>query len=368
MNIGVAREIKAHEYRVAATPHCVTAYVKAGNVVRVESGAGLGAGYSDESYRRAGAVVTEDKEELFARSDMIAKVKEPLPEEYGLFREGQILFTYLHLASDKSLTEALRKRGVRAIAYETIQVPDGSLPCLIPMSEIAGRLAVQEGAKYLEKAFGGRGILLGGIPGVPRGRVVIVGGGVVGINAAKIAVGIGAQVTILDVLPKRLGYLDDIFGASIQTLFSNEANIYQSLVDCDVAIGAVLIPGASAPKLIRREYLRDMRKGSVIVDVAVDQGGCCETTHPTTHDEPIYIVDDVVHYCVANMPGVVALTATLGLTNQTLPYGLQIAGLGVEEAVRTVPDIRKGVNLWDGKIVCRAVAESLGLEYSEPTV
>ena len=365
MDIAVAKEIKRHEYRVAATPSCVAAYVKAGNTVRVESCAGLGAGYPDSAYGEAGAIIEKDREKLFAASEMIIKVKEPLPEEFPLFREGHILFTYLHLASDRSLTIQLRDRGIRAIAYETIQASDGSLPCLIPMSEIAGRLSIQEGAKYLEKAFGGRGILLGGIPGVPRGKVVIIGGGVVGINAAKMAVGIGAQVTILDIIPKRLGYLDDIFGPSIQTLFANDANVYQTLVDCDVAIGAVLIPGASAPKVIRREHLRDMKPGAVIVDVAVDQGGCTETTRPTTHDEPIYIVDGVVHYCVSNMPGVVALTATLGLTNQTLPYGLKIAELGAEEAARSVEDIRKGINLWDGRIVCKPVADSLQLEYSE---
>jgi len=253
---------------------------------------------------------------------------------------------------------------VRAVAYETIQAPDGSLPCLIPMSEIAGRLAVHEGAKYLEKAFGGRGILLGGIPGVNRGKVVIIGGGVVGINATKIATGMGAYVTILDVSAKRLAYLDDIFGSRIQTLFSNETNIYNSIIEADVVIGAVLLPGATAPKLIKREYLREMKKGSVIIDVAVDQGGCAETTRPTSHDDPIYIVDDVVHYCVANMLGVVALTATLALTNHTLSYGLILANRGIEQAVRESPAIRAGVNIWDGTITHKAVADSLGMAYT----
>jgi alanine dehydrogenase len=366
VNIAVIKEIKRHEYRVGATPHCVQAYVKAGHTVKVEKDAGLGAGYPDEEYRAAGAVMEEDKEKLFSSSEMIIKVKEPLPDEYSLFKEGQILFTYLHLASDRKLTKTLMASGIRAIAYETIQDQDGSLPCLIPMSEIAGRLSIHEGAKYLEKAFGGRGILLGGIPGVQRGKVVIIGGGVVGINAAKIASGIGAHVVILDVRPKRLAYLDDIFGPSIQTLFSNEANIAESIRDADVVIGAVLIPGASAPRLIRKEHLKGMRKGSVIVDVAVDQGGCVETTHPTTHDDPIYIVDGVVHYCVANMPGVVALTATLGLTNHTLPYGLLIANQGAEDAVRSSPDLRMGVNIWDGSIAYEAVARSLDLPYKPP--
>ena len=364
MIIGVAKEIKRHEYRVGATPHCVSTYVANGHKVIVETGAGLGAGYPDREYAEAGAIIEPDKGRLFGQSEMIIKVKEPLPEEYELLQRGQILFTYLHLASDRKMTEALVRSGIRAVAYETIQAEDGSLPCLIPMSEIAGRLSIHEGAKYLEKAFGGRGILLGGIPGVRRGKVVIIGGGVVGINAAKIATGIGADVTILDISAKRLSYLDDIFGSSIQTLFSNEKNIYDSLLEADVVIGAVLVTGASPPKLIKREYLKAMKKGSVIVDVAVDQGGCAETTRPTSHDDPIYIIDDVVHYCVTNMPGVVALTATLGLTNHTLVYGLQIANLGIEKAIRTSNEIRKGVNIWDGAITYEAVASSLSMPYT----
>ncbi len=364
MRIGIAKEIKKHEYRVGATPHCISAYTAAGHEVIVETKAGLGAGYSDREYKDAGARIESDKKSLFESSDMIIKVKEPLPEEFGLLQKGQILYTYLHLASDKKLTEALMASGVRAVAYETIQAPDGSLPCLIPMSEIAGRLAVHEGAKYLEKAFGGRGILLGGIPGVNRGKVVIIGGGVVGINAAKIATGMGAIVTILDISAKRLAYLDDVFGSRIQTLFSNETNIYNSLIEADVVIGAVLLPGATPPKLIKREYLKKMKKGSVIVDVAVDQGGCAETTRPTSHDDPIYIVDDVIHYCVANMPGVVALTATLALTNYTLAYGLTLANLGIEQAIRESSEISSGVNIWEGTIAHKAVANSLGLPYT----
>ncbi|MBA7625963.1 Alanine dehydrogenase [subsurface metagenome] len=364
MKIGIAKEIKKHEYRVGATSHCVSAYVAHGHTVMVEKGAGLGAGYSDEDYEKTGAVIEPDKKKLFDNSEMIVKVKEPLPSEYALLHKGQILFTYLHLASSRELTEALLQCGIRGVAYETIQLADGRLPCLIPMSEIAGRLASQEGAKYLEKTFGGRGILLGGIPGVKRGKVVIIGGGVVGINAARIAVGLGAEVTILDISTKRLAYLDDIFGYSLQTLFSNETNIFNSIVEADVVIGAVLLPGASTPKLIKREHLKHMKKGSVIVDVAVDQGGCAETTVPTTHDDPTYIVDDVVHYCVSNIPGVVALTSTLGLTNCTLAYGLKIADMGIEEAVKSSPDLRKGVNLWDGKIAYEAVANSLNMSYS----
>ncbi len=364
MNIGVAREIKKHEYRVGATPHCVSSYVAEGHEVLVEAGAGTGAGYPDEEYAAAGAGVVRDKRRIFEQSDMIVKVKEPLPEEFELLRSGQILFTYLHLASDAKLSEALLEAGVRSVAYETIQAPDGTLPCLVPMSEIAGRLSIQEGAKYLEKAYGGRGILLGGVPGVKRGKVTIIGGGVVGINAAKIAVGMGADVTVLDISAKRLAYLDDIFGPRLQTLFSNEKNIHDAVVDADVVVGAVLVAGASAPRLIRKSHLASMRKGAVLVDVAIDQGGCAETSKPTTHDDPIFIVDDVVHYCVANMPGVVALTATLALTNQTLPYGLQIARQGIAEAARGSEAIRMGINTWDGKLVYRAVADSLDLPFS----
>ncbi len=364
MKIGIAKEIKKHEYRVSATPNCVASYTGMSHDVKVEKGAGLGAGYSDEEYIKAGASIEEDKKALFNWSEMIVKVKEPLEEEWPLFHEGQILYTYLHLAPDKRLTKALMDTGMIGVAYETIELRDGSLPCLIPMSEIAGRLAPQEGAKFLEKAYGGRGILLGGVPGVRKGKVTILGGGIVGINSAKIAVGMGADVSILDISAKRLAYLDDIFGASVQTLFSNEANINECLTTADVVVGAVLLTGASAPKLITRDHLKIMQKGAVLVDVSVDQGGCAETTKPTTHDEPIYIVEDVVHYCVANMPGVVALTSTLALTNQTLHFGHMIANKGIEKAIREEPALYKGVNLYKGTCCYEAVADSQGIPYT----
>ena len=363
MKIGVAKEIKRHEYRVGATPYCVSVYVSHGHSVMVESGAGQGTGYSNDQYSDAGATITS-RDTLFRDSEMIIKVKEPLQEEYDLLHPGQILFTYLHLASDKQLAIALQAVGVRAIAYETIQENDGSLPCLTPMSEIAGRLSIHQGVKYLEKEFGGRGILLEGIPGVIKGKVVILGGGVVGINAAKVAAGIGADVTVVDISSKRLAYLDDIFSPQIHTLFSNELNINTAIVDADVVIGAVLIPGASAPKLIKKQLLISMKKGAVIVDVSIDQGGCIETSKPTTHDNPIYTVDGVIHYCVTNMPGIVPLTSTLGLTNQTLRFGLLIADSGIEDAVKASKALAKGVNTWDGHITCEAVANSLNLPFT----
>lgn len=367
MKIAVAKEIKRHEYRVGLTPSGVDAYVRRGHTVTAEAGAGAGAGFADEEYVRAGARIEADHRRLFAEADMVVKVKEPQAEEYDLLREGQILFTYLHLAADRAQAEALLARRVTAIAYETVQLADGSLPLLTPMSEIAGRLAVQEGAKYLEKPLGGRGVLLGGVPGVRRGKVAILGGGVVGLNAAKIAVGMGADVVILDVSQKRLAYLADIFGNSLQTLFSTRANTQDALRDCDVLIGAVLVAGATAPRLVSRQDLALMKPGAVIVDVAIDQGGCIETIHPTTHDDPIYLVDGIVHYCVANMPGAVALTSTLALTNQTLLYGLEIADLGFEKAVRANPALRNGVNLHRGHVTHRAVAESLNLPYVDVT-
>ena len=365
MNIGVPKEIKRHEYRVGLTPSHARVYIENGHRVQVEAGAGEGAGFEDQDYEKVGVVILTDKKELFDLSDMIIKVKEPLESEYDLFHEGQILYTYLHLAADKTLTEALLRKKIVGIAYETIQLDDGSLPCLTPMSEIAGRLSVQEGAKYLEKAFGGRGVLLGGVPGVERGKVSIIGGGVVGTNAAKIAVGIGADVTILDLSAKRLGYLDDIFGSKLQTLYSNSENIIKCLQESDLVIGAVLLPGAKAPKLVSEDMLKYMKKGSVIVDVAVDQGGCFETTRPTSHDEPTYTVNDVVHYCVANMPGAVALTSTKALTSVTLPYGVSIANKGWQEAINSDPALKKGLNMVDGKLCYEAVARSLDLPYQE---
>jgi alanine dehydrogenase len=365
MIIGVPREIKRHEYRVGMTPHSAASYVHAGHTVLVEKDAGLGAGYADAEYAAAGAAVSLGKEEVFKKAAMIVKVKEPLPEEYPLFREGQLLFTYLHLAADRRLAQALLDRKVAGVAYETIELADRSLPCLTPMSEIAGRLAPQEGAKYLEKEFGGRGILLGGVPGVQRGRVCILGGGVVGTNAAKIAVGMRAYVTVLDINAKRLSYLDDIFGASITTLYATEANIEQVMRESDIVIGAVLVTGETAPKLIQRRHLSIMQPGAVIVDVAIDQGGCAETSRPTTHDDPIYIVDGIVHYCVANMPGAVARTSTIALTSVTLPYGLEIARDGLEAAAKGNPAIRKGVNTYKGACVHPGVARSCGLAYTE---
>ncbi|MHC4396466.1 MAG: alanine dehydrogenase [Planctomycetota bacterium] len=364
MKIGTVKEIKCHEYRVGLTPSCVKAYCTRGHKILVEKGAGAETGFVDSEYEAAGAVIVADKKKIFDDCDMIIKVKEPLPEEYDLFHEGQTLYTYLHLAPAAELTEVLMKKKIKAVAYETIEAEDGSLPCLKPMSEIAGRLAIQEGAKYLEKPFGGRGVLLGGVPGVKRGNVAIVGGGVVGINACKMAVGIGANVTILDIDSNRLAYLDDIFGTRITTLYSNDANIEYVAAEADVIVGAVLIHGAEAPKLIKRDHLSLMKKGAVLVDVAVDQGGCTETTKPTTHQDPIYVVDGIIHYCVANMPGAVALSSTIALTSTTLGYGLTIAENGLEKACALSNEVSLGVNLYMGKCVYKNVATSLGIEYT----
>ena len=363
MKVGCLKEIKRHEYRVGMTPACVKAYVAHGHKVVVQAGAGEGAGFPDGEYVEAGAAVEPDRKRIFADCEMIVKVKEPQPEEFPLFREGQILFTYLHLAPDLEQTLALLKAKVKGVAYETIRLADGTLPCLKPMSEIAGRLSLQEGAKYLEKPFGGRGVLLGGVPGVPRGKVAILGGGVVGLNAAKVAVGMGAEVTILDVNAHRLAYLDDIFGGRAATLYATDANLSRVLAESDLVIGAVLIPGAQAPKLVRREHLKTMKRASVIVDVAVDQGGCVETTKATTHDDPVYVVDGVVHYGVANMPGAVALTSTLALTSTTLAYGLKIADLGLEAALKLDPALKAGLNVYQGQVTYADVARAHGLVY-----
>ncbi|WP_319562546.1 alanine dehydrogenase [Marispirochaeta sp.] len=365
MIIGCPKEIKKHEYRAGLTPHCASAYVRHGHTVLVQRGAGSGSGFEDQEYSDAGAKLVDSSREIWA-ADMVVKVKEPLPEEFQYFRENLILYTYLHLAAAEELTRALLNSGVKGIAYETIQTDDGHLPCLTPMSEIAGRLSVQEGAKYLEKTFGGRGVLLGGVPGVERGKVAILGGGVVGLNACKIAVGMGAEVTLLDINTARLAYLDDIFQARITTLVSNERNIEKIARESDVIIGAVLIPGAKAPRLIRREHLKLMKKGAVLVDVAVDQGGCFETTRATFHDDPVYLVDDVIHYCVANMPGAVARTATLALTNATLNHGLNLADNGVEKACRESVPLQRGLNIYTGKCTHRGVAEAFGLDYTNP--
>jgi len=356
MKIGCVKEIKRHEYRVGLAPSDV-------NKVMLQVNAGVAAGFSDDEYYRAGAEIVDDRESIFNECEMIVKVKEPLPEEYGLFHENQILYTYLHLAADRSLTEAMMDAGIRGVAYETIELADGQLPCLQPMSEIAGRLAVQEGAKYLEKTFGGRGVLLGGVPGVERGKVGIIGGGVVGTNACKIATGMGADVTVLDISATRLAYLDDIFGSRMTTLYSTDANIEKILKESDVIIGAVLLPGAKAPTLVKREHLSMMKKGAVIVDVAVDQGGCVETIRPTTHDEPVYVIDDIVHYGVANMPGAVALTSTKALTSATLPFGLMIAELGLEKAAKKNRAVLKGINVYKGKCVYENVSKAFNIPY-----
>ena len=364
MTIGVPKEIKRHEYRVGLTPHDVKSYVGRGHTVVIETGAGLGSGYPDAEYEQAGAGVAASASDVFEAAEMIVKVKEPLPEEFDLFHEDQILYTYLHLAANVPLARALMERQVSAMAYETIELDDGSLPCLTPMSEIAGRLSVQEGAKYLEKEFGGRGILLGGVPGVPRGNIAILGGGVVGTNACKIATGIGANVSILDINARRLAYLDDIFGSSITTLYATDANIEQACRDADILIGAVLLPGESTPKLIKRHHLSLMKPGAVLVDVAIDQGGIAETSKPTTHDEPIYIVDDVVHYCVANMPGAVARSSTIALTSVTLAYGLKLADSGLMGAIRSSEALAGGLNIHAGACVHERVARSCGLPYT----
>ncbi len=358
MKIGCVKEIKNNEFRVGLTPDNVKSYVAAGHHVYVEMGAGLGSGFTDEEYVTAGASLLEDPKEIWQLVDMMVKVKEPLPCEYPLFRDGLILYTYLHLAADQQQMDALLDGKVKAVAYETLQETDGSLPLLAPMSQIAGRLAVQEGAKYLEKTYGGRGVLLAGVPGTPKAHVVILGGGTVGANAAKIAVGMGANVTVLDINLRRLEQLDDLFGARIQTLVSNDANIERAVRDADLVIGAVLIPGGSTPKLFKAAYLPEMKPGAVFVDVAIDQGGCGEASHVTNHDDPIFVQDGVVHYCVGNMPGAVARTSTIALTNATMRYGLEIANKGLEKAVAESDVIASGVNCYDGKICCKNLADS----------
>lgn len=363
MIIGLVKEIKNNEYRVGLTPDAVSAFVQAGHPVLVEQGAGIGSGFMDEEYTAVGATIEALAKDVWQKSEMIVKVKEPIESEYCYFRKGLILYTYLHLAADEPLTRALLASGVKAMAYETIVGPEGGLPCLAPMSEIAGRMSVQEGAKYLEKTYGGRGVLLGGVPGVERANVVILGGGNVGTNACKIATGMGANVTILDVNARRLAYLDDIFPKQITTLYSTRANIRRCLAQADLVVGAVLLPGRVAPKLVQREDLSVMKPGAVIVDVAVDQGGCVETTHATTHTDPVFMVDGVVHYCVANMPGAVARTATQALGNTTLSYGLKLANMGVEAACKADAGLMSGLNCYDGKCTFAGVAEALNLEY-----
>jgi alanine dehydrogenase len=362
--IGLPKEIKDNEYRVGLTPAGVRALSDAGHRVLVERAAGAGSGFEDSLYERAGASIVKSADEVWSEGEMIVKVKEPITPEYPRMREGQLLFTYLHLAPDNELTEQLLKRKVTGVAYETITDRRGTLPLLTPMSEVAGRMAIQVGAHYLEKMSGGGGVLLGGVPGVPAARVVIIGGGVVGTNAAKIAVGMGAHVTIIDNNLDRLRELDDIFLSKISTLASSAYMIHDTVSQADLIVGAVLVPGASAPKLVTRGMLKDVPNGAVIVDVAVDQGGCVETTHPTTHSAPIYYVEGVLHYCVANMPGAVPRTSTFALTNATLPYALKLANNGLQVAVSKDQGLKAGVNTYAGKLTYEAVAVSQGREYT----
>jgi alanine dehydrogenase len=363
MKIGVAREIKADEYRVALTPAGARELVRQGHDVLVERGAGEGSAFPDEAYEaEAARIVSVD--EVWADADLLLKVKEPIREEYGRLREGLVLFTYLHLAADEDLTRALLESGITAVAYETVETEDRSLPLLAPMSEIAGRLAAQAGAYFLEKPLGGRGLLLGGVPGVAPGQVVVIGGGMVGYNAALIALGLGASVTILERSIDRMRHLEEVLGTRVTLLMSSSLQIEESVTVSDVVIGAVLIPGALAPKLVTREMVGAMKAGSVVCDVAIDQGGCFETARPTTHSEPVYVVEGVTHYCVTNMPGAVPITATKALTNATLPYVEAIAADGVREAVARDPALARGVNVIDGKVTYEAVADAHGLEYA----
>lgn len=364
MNIGIPKEIKPQENRVAIQPGGVMTLVQQGHNVMVEKDAGLGSGFSDDEYVAAGAQIEADVYALWAAADMIMKVKEPIAKEYSRIKEGQILFTYFHFAADKTLTQAIIDSKCIAIAYETVEKVDRSLPLLTPMSEVAGRMATQEGAKFLEKAMGGRGVLMGGIPGVPPANTLVLGGGIVGVNAAKIAAGMGSNTTIMDINMPRLRYLDDVMPKNITSLFSSEANIRAMLPTVDLIIGAVLKPGAKAPHLITREMLSHMRPGTVLVDVAIDQGGCFETSKPTTHQDPVYFVDEILHYCVANMPGAVPYTSTLGLTNVTLPYAVALANKGWKQAVNEDIELLKGVNIVEGTIVYEDVAEAFGMEWS----
>lgn len=363
MIVGVPKEIKNKENRVGIVIAGVRALTHAGHKVLIQHNAGVGAGISDDDYRKAGATMIEAPKEIYDKADMIMKVKEPLPEEYQLLREGQILYTYLHLAADERLTKALMERKIVGIAYETIQPADGSLPLLAPMSAVAGRMATQIGATYLQHDHGGKGMLLGGVTGVERARVIVLGGGVVGVNAAKMAVGLGAHVTILDVNIHRLDYLADIFKNDITTLYSNSEQIERAVLTADLVIGAVLVPGAKAPKLVTRDMISKMQPGGVIVDVAVDQGGSVETCRPTSHEHPTYTVDGVIHYAVPNMPGAVPRTSTYALTNVTLKYALTIANSGWKEAVVKDETLRKGLNIYNGKITYKQVADDLGLPY-----
>jgi alanine dehydrogenase len=363
MIIAVPKEIKNNENRVALTAAGTEILKKAGHQILIEKNAGKGSGISDQDYKEAGAEILVDKRELFDRAKMIIKVKEPLKEEYNLFKEGQILFTYLHLAADQELTEALKERGVTAVAYETVQTEDGELPLLTPMSEVAGRLSVQAAASFLEKPKGGSGMLLGGVPGVKPAKVVVIGGGIVGRNAAKIALGMGADVTIMDIKQSTMRYIDDTFPCGIKTIMSNQSHVAEEVKEADVVIGAVLIPGAKAPNLVTEEMIKTMTNGSVVVDVAIDQGGCIEGTYPTTHDDPVFTKHGVIHYSVANMPGAVARTSTFALTNATLPYIKKLAARGYKKAMLNDYSLALGLNIYQGEIICQAVAESFNQEH-----
>jgi alanine dehydrogenase len=364
--VGVPKEIKTAEHRVALVPAGAQSLAGDGHTVLVEQGAGLGSGFTDDAYRAVGAEIAPSADTVWSRAEMIMKVKEPIEPEWPKIRKGQVLFTYFHFAASEPLTRAIIKSGAIAIAYETVQLSTGELPLLTPMSEVAGRMAVQEGAKYLEKVFGGSGILLGGVPGVLPAEVVIIGGGVVGTNAAKMAAGLGAHVTLLDVSLDRLRYLSDVLAANVDGVFSNRHNILEQIKKADLVIGAVLLPGAKAPSLVKRGDLKLMKPGSVIVDVAVDQGGCIETTKPTTHENPTYVVDGIIHYAVANMPGGVPRTSTLALTNATFPYAKRLARLGWKDACKKDPSLALGLNVVEGKVVYPGVAEAFNLPLTDP--
>jgi alanine dehydrogenase len=366
MKIGVPKEIKTNENRVALVPAGAEALVAAGHNVMIEKGAGEGSGFPDEAYTSVGAKIGPDADAVWREADMIMKVKEPIAKEWPRMRKNQVIFTYFHFAADEKLTRAHLESGAVCIAYETVELPSRELPLLTPMSEVAGRMAVQEGAKYLEKLYGGRGVLLGGVPGVAPAKVVILGGGIVGINAAKMAAGLGAKVTVLDLDLERLRYLSDVMPANVTLIYSNRHNILEQISTADLVVGAVLIPGAVAPRLIRREDLKTMQPGAVIVDVAIDQGGCVETIKATTHENPTYVVDGIIHYGVANMPGGVPRTSTLALTNATFPYALQLANKGWKQALKENPALKKGLNVVDGKVTYAAVAEAFSLPFTPP--
>jgi alanine dehydrogenase len=366
MKIGVPKEIKTNENRIALVPAGAEALVAGGHTVMIEKGAGEGSGFPDSAYTSVGAKIGADADTVWRDAEMIMKVKEPIKPEWPRIKKGQVIFTYFHFAADKELTLAHLKSGAVCIAYETVELPNRELPLLTPMSEVAGRMAVQEGAKYLEKLYGGRGVLLGGVPGVAPAKVVILGGGIVGINAAKMAAGLGAKVTVLDLSLERLRYLSDVMPANVTLIYSNRHNILEQISTADLVVGAVLIPGAVAPRLIRREDLKTMQPGAVIVDVAIDQGGCVETIKATTHENPTYVVDGIIHYGVANMPGGVPRTSTLALTNATFPYAKQIANKGWKQALKENPALEKGLNIVDGKVTYPAVAEAFGLPFTPP--